>query len=249
MEAGKPSIDMKEITLDGLIADLKHAHAANLQSVILYGSSVTGNHVEGVSDHNVLIVLEGISPKDLRAAQPVVEKWHKAGHPLPLYFTREEIRDAADVFPIEFLDMSEHHRVLFGNDVLEDLQVSKANLRHQIEYELRGKLIRLRGLYIPASRSGERLSRLMADSLPNFVTLFRHVLGLMGHPAAYTKREVIEEVSQRLSVDVTAFRQALDLRTGAKDLPLEEAELTFAGYLAAVEQVIEKVDSAQSERG
>src|SRR5687767_15495846 len=33
----------------------------------------------------------------------------RLGHPLPVYFTVEELSDAADVFPIEFHQRSEEH--------------------------------------------------------------------------------------------------------------------------------------------
>lgn len=234
---------MKSMSLDDLVTDLRSVHADNLVSVILYGSSVTGNHVDGVSDRNVLVVLGTLAPKDLRAAHSVAEKWHKSGHPIPLYFTHEEIRDAADVFPVEFLDMSEHHRTLFGSDVFQGLAIASSNLRHQVEYELRGKLIRLRELYIPAGRAGQRLSRLMTDSLPNFVTLFRHVLGMRGHQASHAKREVIDKLGTQLGLDVTVLHRLLELRETEQDWSLEEAERAFSDYLATIESVIEVVDS------
>ncbi len=239
---------MGEMELDNLVAELGRVHAANLVSIILYGSSVTTNHVADVSDHNVLVVLETIAPEDLRSAHPIVSKWHKAGHPLPLYFTKEEIIDAADVFPIEFLDMSEHHRVLHGARVFDGFHVVKTHLRHQVEYELRGKLIRLRGLYIPASRSGERLQRLMTDSLPNFLTLFRHALGLLGHPTSPVKVEIIRGLGQHLGLNIAALQRVLELREQKLNLTLEEADKLFTGYLGSIEQVIEVVDSFESQQ-
>ncbi|MBI4468878.1 MAG: hypothetical protein HY650_06095 [Acidobacteria bacterium] len=239
---------MKAISLDELVAELNRVHAGNVLSVVLYGSAVTHDHIPGVSDQNVLVILGSIKPEDLRAAHPLAERWNKAGNPLPVYFTREEISDAADVFPIEFLDMSERHRVLSGIDIFQGLTISKANLRHQLEYELRGKLIRLRELYIPASHSGERLSRLMMDSLPNFTTLFRHALGLAGSAGSHVKRGIIDQVGARLGVDVSAFLRVLGLREHAKLLPLSEAESIFAGYLTGIQLVIEKVDELDLER-
>ena len=47
-------------------------------------------------------------------------------------------------FTIELLDMQQHHRVLFGEDMVQGLQISMHVHRVQVEYELREKLILLR---------------------------------------------------------------------------------------------------------
>ena len=105
-----------------------------------------------------------------------MREWQRLGHPLPVYFTVEELSDAADVFPIEFHQMANARIVLYGHDPFEFVQLSDANLRHQTEYELRSKLLQLRRLYIPASVSIEKLCDLMNDSLSSFAALFRAVL-------------------------------------------------------------------------
>jgi len=235
-----------EKDLSGLVAGLKEAHKENLASVVLYGSAVTGDHVRDRSNYNVLVVLNRITPDDLQAAHPVVEKWQKSGHPLPLYFTREEMADASDVFPIEFLDMSSAHRVLYGYDPLAGLEIPTYNLRRQLEYELRGKLIRLRELYIPASHSAERLSALMADSIVSFAALFRHVVHLLGvHEVGQRKREIIEALKEATSIDTAPFMTALDVREKKQRLSQEEANRLFASYLASVEEVIQIVDQLE----
>ncbi|MCX7751992.1 MAG: hypothetical protein N2443_03880 [Blastocatellia bacterium] len=226
-----------------LVEGLKAAHGAQLVSVVLYGSAVTGDFDPERSNYNVLVVLQTIAPEDLRAARPVIEDWQARGHPLPLYFTREEMADASDVFPMEFLDMSAAHRVLYGEDPFLGLDVPTVHLRHQLEYELRGKLIRLRELYIPASHSAERVTALMADSIVSFVVLFRHVLRLFGISEPPLKRqEVVQRLGETLSLDVTPFQTILDLRQAKRSLPLEEADRLFAAYVEAIRTVIERVD-------
>ena len=88
-----------------------------------------------------------------------MREWRRLGHPLPVYFTVEELSDAADVFPIEFHQMANARIVLYGHDPFEFVKLSNANLRHQTEYELRSKLIQLRRLYIPASVSIPKVVR------------------------------------------------------------------------------------------
>src|SRR5205085_569488 len=144
--------------LNHLVEDLRATHGDNLASVVLYGSAAAGDYIELRSDHNLLIALNRITPEDLRQAQAPMREWQRLGNPLPVYFTVEELKDAADVFPIEFHQMEKARVVLYGTDPFEFLQLSTENLRHQTEYELRSKLIQLGRLYIPASISARKLS-------------------------------------------------------------------------------------------
>src|SRR5918912_2757171 len=123
--------------LSGLVDDLRATHGENLASVVLYGSAAAGDHIELRSDYNLLIALTRITPEDLRLAQAPMREWQRLGHPMPVYFTVAELHDAADVFPIEFQQMSRARVVLHGVDPFETLKLSDANLRHQTEYELR----------------------------------------------------------------------------------------------------------------
>src|SRR6185369_8674331 len=100
--------------------------------------------------------------------------------------------NAADVFPIEFLDMMDHRSVVAGRDPFADFDVSTRHLRHQIEFELRGKLIRLRDLYIPAADRPERLTALLVESLGTFAKLFRFAVRVAGAEAPPSRRGAID---------------------------------------------------------
>jgi hypothetical protein len=230
-----------------LVDDLKATHGANLASVVLYGSAaVATDFVPNASDYNLLIALKQIRPGDLRAAQAPMREWVRMGHPLPVYFTLEELSDAADVFPIEFHQMEKARMVLYGADPLENLKISDEHLRHQTEYELRSKLIQLRRLYIPASVSVERLTGLMGDSLGSFAALFRAVLLLSGVEPPVAKREVVMATVKHLKINGEPFEKIFELRErGASAHGLDDvsANRLFSDYMEQIEHVIEAVDN------
>jgi hypothetical protein len=210
---------------------------------VLYGSAAAGDHIELRSDYNLLIALKRITPEDLRVAQAPMREWQRLGHPMPVYFTVEELSDAADVFPIEFHQMAHARILLYGRDPFEFVKLSDANLRHQTEYELRSKLIQLRRLYIPASVSIEKLCDLMNDSLASFAALFRAVLLLHGQEAPVAKPECVRATARLLNLDEKPFERIFAFRATCA-LPASEAEANdiFGAYLAQVERVIEDVD-------
>lgn len=229
---------------EAFIDDLRQTHGRNLVSVILYGSAATGDFVRTQSDYNLLIALERITPKDLRASQAPIREWNKLGHPLPVYFTVSELQTAADVFPIEFHQMERARRVLYGTDVLANLEISDEYLRHQTEYELRTKLLQLRRAYIPASVSVESLVNLMADSLSSFTALFRAILLIHSVEPPVGKREAIAATAAKLKIDGSAFEKILDFRENNASKTLDEtvANQIFTDYMAQIEAVVEAVD-------
>lgn len=234
---------------DNFIDDLKHTHGGNLASVILYGSAAAGDFIPQESDYNLLIALHEITPNDLRNAHACMREWNRMGHPIPVYFTVDEIKHAGDVFPIEFHFMERARKVLYGFDVLEDVKISDKYLRHQTEFELRSKLIKLRREYIHASVSADSLINLMAASLTSFSALFRAVLLLLGYEPPVTKEEIVALTIQNLKIDGKPFAKIFDIRENTKNEPLTEksANQLFADYMEQIEKVIEAVDKMSEE--
>lgn len=232
--------------LNALVEDLRVTHGDNLASVVLYGSAAAADDIELQSDYNLLIALNRITPEDLRQAQAPMREWQRLGHPLPVYFTVEELSDAADVFPIEFHQMANARVVLYGHDPFEYAKLSDANLRHQAEYELRSKLIQLRRHYIPASVSSERLADLMSESLASFAALFRAVLLLHGQQAPVGKTDVVRATARLLNLDVAPFERIFEFRAAGRSPSSDkEANELFAAYMFQIEQVVEAVDELE----
>ena len=228
------------------IDDLRSTHGRNLASVILYGPAAAGDGAKDGSDQNILIALHEITPKELRNAHATVREWARLGHTVPVYFTVSELESAADVFPIEFHRMETARKVLYGRDVLQGLKISDEHLRHQVEYELRSKLILLRRQYIPASASVEGLLSLMSESLGSFATLFGAVLLLHGHDIPVRQREAVARTVDRLKLNGAVFEQIFNIRENnfAKTLNEKQANELFADYMVQIEKVIESVDKA-----
>jgi predicted nucleotidyltransferase len=232
-----------EKQINAFIIRLRQAGGENLESVILYGSAASGEFDPEFSDVNLLCILRETSFAALAALAPAVVWWSRQKHPAPLVVTREELQRSADVFAIELLDMHEHHRVLFGADVLKGLHVPMTLHRAQVEYELREKLILLRERLLLAAGNQRRLWELLLGSLPAFTTLFRHVLITLGAAAPKSKREAIQALSARIQFDPSAFLQLLDIREHKADRKQFDVTDVFTRYLAAVQQATATVDT------
>src|SRR4029450_254408 len=80
----------------------------------------------------------------LAAVGAVLRSWGEAGNPPPMTFTAAEWKSSSDVFPMEYADILERHRVLYGIDATEGISVARSDLRLQAEQQALGKLRHLR---------------------------------------------------------------------------------------------------------
>ena len=233
-----------EDKLHELVDRLKHAQRERLRSVVLYGSAASGEHNERYSDLNVLCVLTRVTPAELADSAPIFQWWRALGNPSPLLLSEEELRTSTDCFPLEFHDMQERRRVLFGRDVIEDLVIDRTFYRAQVEMELRSKLLRLRQKATAVLFDKPALLTLMIDSVPNFLILARHALLVAGLPSGWRKREIVRHLPE-VGADTTPFDTLLDLRDQSKRPSDVDAEALFASYLKQIGALVSHVDMVE----
>ena len=231
------------MTLEKLTEELKSACSANLKSVILYGSAAAGDHTGKRSDYNVLVVTEGLGRSELLAFSKTAKAWAKAGNPAPLLFTMERLNKSTDVFPVELLDIKECHKILFGEDVVSDLDISTDNLRLQIEHELRGNLIQLRQQYLLSAGNAKEVCNLMVRSLSSFLVLFRASLRLFGSDVPQKKFQALEKLNETIPLPLDVFRSVQELKDGSVKPKAVDAEALFEEYIKTIECVTDAVDA------
>jgi len=231
-----------EKTISDFVSRLRAAAGANLESVILFGSAVAGDFHPEFSNVNLFCVIRDSSFAALQSLAPAVKWWNAQKQPPPLFMTHDEIEHSTDVFTIELLDMQQHHRVLFGEDVVQGLSIPANLHRLQVEYELREKLALLRQHLMLASGNDSRMWELLLRSVSSFATLFRHALIVLGHDAPVGKREAVEALSRRIGFDASGILQVLDVRERKSDRKKFSVTDVFSRYLAALGQVADAVD-------
>jgi hypothetical protein len=231
-----------EKKISDFVSRLRAAAGTNLESVILFGSAVAGDFHPEFSNVNLLCVVRDTSFAALQNLAPAVKWWDGQKQAPPLFMTRDEIAHSGDVFTIELLDIQEHHRVLFGDDVVQGLSIPASLHRVQVEYELREKLTLLRQRMLLASGKDSRLWELMLGSVSSFSTLFRHALIVLGHGAPAGKREAVRMLSKQIGFDGSAILQILDVRERKLERKKLNVADVFSRYLAALEQVVAAVD-------
>jgi hypothetical protein len=225
--------------------DIKEAAGNNLMSVVLYGSAAGEGYSNRYSDFNIMVLLEAAGIEELKKIAPLIRRWTSTGNPAPLLMTREGVSRSTDIFPLEFLDIRHRHITLLGDDPIAELEFSTANLRLELEREMKGKYLHLRSAYLQSGGGVRHLQPLLARSIPVFFVFFRGVLWMMGRTAPYGAEELIRDICQVTGADEVVFRRVWALRADPHAEPLEHLESLTGRYLEELNKVVMYIDQYQ----
>src|SRR4030088_3425270 len=166
--------------LDELVRPLQFSYADALRSVGLFGSSVAGEHRPNKSDYNVLVIVDALPRERLRTDAAVSRAWAEDGNPPPMTFTTREWKGSADIFPMEYADILERNRVLYGTLPVEGIRVDPGDLRLQVEHQTMGKLLQLRQAIMGAGGDTALQREVLEKSLSTLMVIFRGIVRLHG---------------------------------------------------------------------
>jgi hypothetical protein len=220
-----------------MVDRLCEALGHRLVSVVLYGPEAHGDHYR-VADLHLLVVTEDLEPETLALLADPVRWWLRRDQAWPRLFTPELLRDAADVYPVELLDLGRHRRVLIGEDPLAGIEVDPGLLRLQCERELREKLMRLREGFVDSRGRRRPLTRLLAASFASLAPVWRACLHLLGIDAPDHDRDAAALLCRRLDLDATPFDQVARVAAGHRDADPD----LFARYTGGLAAAVARID-------
>ena len=233
---------LREAVENTYLTQLKETFGSNLVSVILYGSYVSGDFVPGVSDVNMLVILDHPDSGSIGTLGNRASRMMRKHNITPLILTKSEFVNSADVFPMEYADIRERNRVVYGSDETESLALKKRNLRHQLEERLRGSVASLRQVLIASRGRKSVLAANLKILYGSLKAQCRGLLNLKGAKDIPTEgTAIIDEVSRTFNLDAEALKKLLELRMGAK---MDVWKLA-AQTLATLEKLIIIVDSME----
>lgn len=201
----------------------KQVLKANLVSIIKFGTEGEPN--------NITIVTKKLDCKVLSDMKDIVRDYAARNQVVPLIFTKKELLESADVFPLEFLDMKFPHEVLYGEDVMNAVKFEKRAVRKQVEFELRSKLIHLRANFLWI-KDDKELRSLLKSAIPTLMPLFYGLLFLKNKSIPANLDALYKAVEKSYKVNFSLFRTIR--RTDLKDTSLSDV-------VAALMQLLEKL--------
>lgn len=224
------------------IDEILNRYPENIHSIHVVGSAVTEDFSEKTSDINSVFVLEKMDLKFIELLAPFGKRYKKKGIAAPLIMTPEYINNSLDVFPIEFLDFKHIHETVYGEDILNDIDIKMDDLRHQCEREVKSKLIGLRQGYISSQGDKKLLVERFSASINGYMPLFRGIIFLMGREMPIKKYDVISTLSFATGVNTDIFKKVLNIKKGTLRPKTDELDTVFEEYYGATEKIGHLID-------
>lgn len=121
--------------IENFVEKLIDTLGEKLKSCIVYGSVAKGTYKEGISDINMIVLLEEISFEEIEKIKNNLSKIAYKNLIKVFFFTEWFFSSSSDVFPIEWKDIKENHILVYGEDITENITINEENLRIQLEKE------------------------------------------------------------------------------------------------------------------
>lgn len=233
---------MATMTLDELVSQLRAAYGDALRSVVLFGSAAAGEHIPKRSDYNVLVIAHSLHADTLRAASAVGAAWAATGSPPPMTLTTDEWRASSDIFAMEYADILDRHKVLYGEPPFDGVSVARNDLRLQVEREAMGKLLQFRQGVLAAGNDGRKQLTLLEASLSTLMVVFRGVSRLGGDSPPIDNEALVASIAARGGIDAAPFTRVVRHVRGTAKLSSRDAEPLIAGYLDGLQRLVAYVD-------
>ncbi len=248
-----------EAALARFVDDLREIHADALVAVAVTGEAASSTYRPRRTPLQTVVVLQEVTPAKLRATRPSLRRWARRRIPTPLFLDRVYIEGALDTFPLEFLEMAEHHAVLCGDpDLFTGIRIDRAALRLQVEEQLRGKMLHLWEAYLECGGRRRDLKRLLQEPLPGFELALRGLLrlrewetsgeasGLAGaRPAGVA---LVDAVAAELDLELPTFRRLENARVEAPRLDGDLDDLDEA-FLIELRRIVRTIDGLPERVG
>ena len=224
--------------LAATLHDLQQIFGDRLQAFVAHGRP-------DESPAPSLAIVRSVTADDLAACAARVSSWLRSGSATPLILSRDEFAGSLDAFPIEFGEIIDTHRVLFGADPFAGLSIRPDDLRRACEVQVKSHLLHLRENYIECGARPSAVASLVAESAPGFAALLRRLASLDGMPHE-TDAELGAYAAARPGLDPRVVGNLVAIMASGSSAGVDAVRL-FPAYLAAVEQLARFIDGWKSQ--
>jgi predicted nucleotidyltransferase len=206
--------------------------------VVAFGSWAVGEFVEAYSDLNLLVVTRRLDADTIRRLAPHLGA--VAGPKCrPLVFSQAELRRFAEAFPLEFQDMADTRKVLYGEDPFGRFEIRSARLAEELESEAHNRLIKFRQRWLLGGGHEAMARELAAGAIAAILPLLRGLLRLKKRKPPRQRVRVIEEACRQFRLSRRTLLQAHDLRYGRKNASRIDAVGLLDRLLVEMERLAE----------
>lgn len=229
--------------LRAYVKDVQRLYGDSLDGVLLYGSAVRGEFLPGRSNLNIVLVVKSTKADQLKKYGALHRRWAKEQIVVPLFVTQVDLPAMSRVFPLEYLEIQEHHRLLAGQDPFVGFKVDQRHLLAEVLQSLQGNLLRVRQRFIEGGGTEEAITILLPLSLTAMLPCLRGVQRLVGRPVLSQGEPLLKDFETFLSLDLSGLRDAWLFKRGQISPGQKEVPRLMERYLESFERLVQSVEA------
>ena len=229
--------------LDIFVESLKENLGDNLRAVIAFGSQA--NVRDAKSNLNLMIVTNTLTAENLYAISKPVKKWVKAKNPLPVVMTNDEWYSSFDVYAIEYSDMKDNYKLIYGEDLVNTVNINKYYLILQCEAELKSLLLKYKNNFLMNIRSDREMKKVLDKVIKTLLVIFRAVLRLHDCNVPYRAVDIIDSVSNYLSFNKIVLNKLAKVKYEGESCNKQELLFIENQLLIDIQSLLKQVDAMQ----
>lgn len=207
---------------------------ANLYSCALYGSTVRGEVTVGVSDINILVILNESTPYAHTAISDCV---HYKIPVDPFVITRRGMERSFDAFAIKFRSIQRDYKVLCGDDPFINFNVKSDTNKFLTEQALRNLRLRAVHTYITNRKNSKHYLKYLLNIDTNLIILFSEVLRISDIEVPHNFSERMSLFKDNFKIDISLFSALQQL----KEKPHHLSDTEITSYHTALFNLIDQV--------
>ena len=216
-------------------------------SIFIFGSAAEGR-LRATSDVNLAVVVNQTSFEKMDQIRDQFRIKHATIQLKLLLLKADEISQFAHLFAVKFNDMNARHVNLYGPDIFNEYQPSRAATLNRLAQESLNLTLRLRERYLLTSLREEQLTPIVADITSAIRVIAANILKLEGQIFEHPKdafQKLLSTLnwpdSDRLISNMSASREQ-------KPLPPGEGTFTVIQLLNITEKISHVIQDMSKER-
>ena len=193
-------------------ATLKELAGDNARSLTLFGAVAAGAFNPRSHTARSVFVVGEVDLDMLHRLARQGPRLGKARIAAPLIMTPEYIDASMDTFPLEFLEIAQHHIRVFGEDHFRELRLEAADVRHECEREIKTIQLGMRQALLAAAGRDKALTTVEVDVGERLLRSLRGLLWLHGDTEPKAALDAVAAVESGLQRSLPGVRSAIDDR-------------------------------------
>jgi hypothetical protein len=194
--------------LDHLSSVLSGLFGESFLGLTVFGPCLDGRSSAGDSIETVAV----ISRVDLQLVRRLAEhaaELGRRGFTAPLLMTPDYIAASLDTFPLELIEIHQHHATATGRDYFDQLTINSAHVRLQCEREFKRIQMRIRQGLLASGGQEALLEALELDIGRHALRTLRGYLWLKGQREYLAPDAVIAECGRLVSRSLAGISNAI----------------------------------------